>query len=45
MMDCNMSFRRWQKLIAAKIRNAVPAAFSVGMVDAFVRLEELVDTS
>src|SRR5580704_7416709 len=43
MIDCNMSFRRWQKLIAAKIRNAVPAAFSVWMADALVRLE-LVDT-
>jgi hypothetical protein len=37
-----MSFRRWQKLIAARILNAVPAAFS-GVVALLARLE-LVDT-
>jgi hypothetical protein len=24
MTDCNMSLRRWQKLMAARTRNAVP---------------------
>ncbi len=42
MIDCNMSFRRWQKLMAARIRNAVPAAFSE--VEAVLAMLEVVDT-
>lgn len=44
MIDCNMSFRRWQKLIAAKILNAVPAAFSDWIAVVLLNVELLVDT-
>ena len=43
MIDCNMSFSKWQKLIAARILNAVPAAFSGVEAPVLAKLE-LVDT-